>query len=72
MMRLVRHLAPKRDGLAPLMVCMFIIQHLPSVARIFRDPQERKFCALSGPGRCQKRVRRRTRHIALALPVTSS
>ena len=40
MMRRGRHLVPKREGLAPLMVYREIIPLSPSVARIFRDPQE--------------------------------
>jgi hypothetical protein len=30
----------KREGLAPLIVSLFIIPDSPSVARIFREPQE--------------------------------
>lgn len=50
MMRRGRHLVPKREGLAPLMVCMVIIPLSPSVARVFREPQE-LFSGISVTGR---------------------
>lgn len=37
MMRRGRHLVPKREGLAPLIVYVFSIRILASIARVFRE-----------------------------------
>lgn len=39
MMKRGRHPVPKRQGIAPLMMCRDIIQFSPSVARVIREPQ---------------------------------